>query len=345
MRREITRIERRYEDGCPLFLVGFAAGAAIPRPERPTAALLATHVRSILEPMTDPACLVAATRGVAEAQLPYGWQVHVDLDRAVRGQQAGPSVGGRPAGYRAFWIFRDALRGAAWVLSRLPVTLDEVLGVRVADVAPDGDMVSIRGQWYEVPPDARPLLRAALLEHAAAASSTEAPLLVRHDGRPRTHTWLVSVVTAAAAEASVRILDEELLHRPSADERWLDDRGIHLRWLQRSERRAALPSTDELEARVEFLREALLDGAAMPACSCLVPHELPGSNAFAAWPPKPRHAPLPFDTGLRRNAFGTRHRGPSPRAEASPNMERPETNAVFADPRVGRSIRGECVAE
>jgi hypothetical protein len=337
LRERIANIERTRHERFALELATFAVAAAIPQPERPTKVQLAGAIREILESIPDPACLVAAVAGIATAQLPYGWRIGVDAPRAAAGPRPRPLGPTRTGRFRALWIFRDALPGAACVLTCLPITLAEALEVRVGDVAGDGAMVSIRGEWYDLPPDARPLLRAALFEHARAGSTEDAPLLVRSDGRPRTEQWLVSAVKAASAEASIRVLGADLRMRPTADERWLDERGISLRWLPRGERTRNAPTADDLEATAAFYQDAIARERALPPCGCLAPHRLADPAAFPDWPPKAAHARVPFDTGIRRNAYGYR-RGPDQRAMST--TAGIEANVATVEP-VTRSLRSD----
>ena len=136
----------------------------------------------------------------------------------------------------------------------LPITTTEALDVRVEDVAPDGSAVSIQGEWFGIATDAGPLLRAALIEHTNSGRLASAPLLNRPNGLPRTDQWLLSVVTAAAAEAGVRVLSDQLRLRPSLDERWLIERGVSLHWLDRQARLGPSETPVDVDHRGRHLR-------------------------------------------------------------------------------------------
>lgn len=299
----MSRMDDLAKERYPLYLAGFAAGAAIERPSRPTAAILASAMRRILEGVSDPACLYPMVKGIAVAQRPYGWDVIIDRRAIAIGPQPSAVGTAPPAGFRAFWIFKDALRGAAWTLMSLPITTGEAFDVRLEDVVGDGSAVSIQGEWFEIPDDARPLLRAALIEHEFRGAAADTPLLARADGRPRTDQWLLKIVTAAAAEAGVRVLDDKLRLRPSSDERWLLDRGVSLRWLIRGSRLQRSETPVDLDHRGRQLREAIARRPPMPACDCERGHSLPTTTEIPAWPPVPARAHVPYDTGVRRNRF------------------------------------------
>jgi hypothetical protein len=115
------------------------------------------------------------------------------------------------------------------------------------------------------------------------------------------------VCRSAAAEASIRLLDRELRIGESADEAWLRDRGITLHWLSR-EQHAQVPSRPDLEDRRDLIRDALTATSTAP-CGCPLPHALPQTDELPVWPPNPHARHVPYDTGIRRNAYGRGRRG------------------------------------
>jgi hypothetical protein len=205
---------------------------------------------------------------------------------------------------QGFWIFRDPLPGAVWAITRLPVTLDEALALRVSDVLDTGGMLSVAGEWYRTAPAARPLLRAQLIARRLEGADDNEPLLARPNGQPRTPRWLVSVASSAAAEVGVRFLEEELRERPTVDERWLLDRGVSIGWIARTERSASVPSTAHLQRIARYVVAALGRVDTTARCACERSHTPMTPSEFTDWPPAPKRHYTPFDTGGRRNAYG-----------------------------------------
>lgn len=308
LRARLARAQAAPNRYDPAYLVGFTGAARFERPERPTAAALAASLRPLLARFDDPGCVAQAVHGAGAAQRPFGWDIRLDPRVLAQGEAVRGAAPGAEASYRSFWIFRDPLYGAAWVLTHLPATLDEVLAVRRADVADDGSMVAVQGEWYELPAEARPLLLAQALVRRLAGAAPEAPLLARPDRGPRDPAWLVRILRATAAEAGLRILDEALRHQPSEDERWLAERGVTLEWIPRTERATRVPSTSVLQDVANEVRDALADPEPYPACGCHTPHPPMRADEFSGWPPTRNHASTPYDTAIRRNAYGRKWR-------------------------------------
>lgn len=261
--------------------MAFARVAELPRRPRPTRADAARGLRSILEPIIEPRCLVAATSGAADALETLGWQLSLDtrrLARHLKGSDDPVEAQERVANYRAFWIFRDPVPGALWVLTRLEVSLDEILGLSCQDVADDGSMVGVAGEWFDIPPAGRPLLRAQRTSRVLDGADAGARFIVREHGRPADERWIVRTLSATAAEAAVRFLDADLREHVGADERWLASRGISLAWIERS-RRVALRrehgGSGGTETRVRTMHAHAVAGGHRAACACADTHPLP----------------------------------------------------------------------
>jgi hypothetical protein len=288
----------------PAYLVGVTRAAEFPRPQRPTSGLLAARLRELLAPFADPACFGQAVTGAALAQRPFGWDITLDPLRLAEGVPARPMDAPPGPSLRGFWIFRDPLPGAVWALTRLPVTLDEVLDLRVSDVLETGAMVSVAGEWYRMAAAARPLLRAQGIGRRLEGAGPDDPFIARPGGRPRSPRWLVSVASSAAAEVGVRFLEEELRERPSADERWLLDRGVAIRWTARAERPRSGLTVVELQRQARDVVDALHRCDPTMTCRCLEAHVPMSASDFTGWPPIPARHHVPFDTGARRAAYG-----------------------------------------
>jgi hypothetical protein len=187
----------------------------------------------------------------------------------------------------------------------LPITLDEILAMRLQDVSDSGSMVSVAGQWFGIPKAARALIRAQLIDLRRHGAAPGDALFVRPRSGQRSHRWLIGAASPAAAEVGARFLDDELRERPTADERWLAERGITLAWIARNDRRNQRLSATELGRVAEELRQAMRRSAATDDCECASrPHRAPAD--FPSWPPLPRRAHIAFDTGHRKHLFGPR---------------------------------------
>jgi hypothetical protein len=264
----------------PVLLWGFSEVARLPRPERPTKAQAAGELRRVLEPVADPRCFAAAVTGAGLALQTFGWDLQLDRAVLARGpaeERARIDEAWAPT-YRAFWIFRDPLPGALWTLTRLPVTIAQVLELRVDGVVEDGSMVGVDGEWFEMREDARPLLRAQLISRRRDGAAGNERFIVRDKGAA-TERWVVQVLTATAAEASVRVLDRELRFRPGLDERWLAERGVGLRWISRRERtKRGLERGGyrDLDDRIAKAGTVLLNRVTdKPHCPCALAHPPP----------------------------------------------------------------------
>jgi hypothetical protein len=168
-----------------------------------------------------------------------------------------------------------------------------------------------RGEWYELPADARPFVRAQLIERRLDGATSDDVLLVRPKDQPRTEAWLLSTVRAAAAKTHLRVLDEDLRHRPSEAERWLLERGVTLEWIPRRERSDRLSRVEDPAKIAVDVRAALVAFDEAAPCACSVPHHPVPAAEFTGWPPVPKRAHTQFDTGSRRNANGRRRDRPA----------------------------------
>lgn len=275
-----VEVERPIPDDDAVLLWGFDEVAKLPRPERPTKAQAAGELRRVLEPIVDRRCFAAAVTGAGLALRAFGWDLQLDravLARGAAEERARIDEAWAPT-YRAFWIFRDPVPGALWTLTRLPVTVGQVLELRLDDVVEDGSMVGVDGEWFEMREDARPLLRAQLMSRRRDGADGKERFIVRHKGAA-TERWVVQVLTATAAEASVRVLDREFRFRPGPDERWLAERGVSLRWISRRERtKRGLERGGyrDLDDRIAKAGTALLNREGdKPDCVCARAHATP----------------------------------------------------------------------
>lgn len=272
------------------YLAGFCAAASWPRAKRPRKAEIAARLRARLASYGDPACLAQATRGAAVALHAIGWELTVDI-RRLAGHVTGeplaiPSDVLRLDDARAF---RDPTTATPVVLASLDLTRDEILGLNIGDVAEDGGHVSLWHDVVEVPIAVRPILRAQRGLRLGEGATDGEPLLTRA-GRRLSPRHFNTVVLAGLEELGRGIPKVELDERPAADERWLLERGIALRWTPRVDRRRASPADVDgttFLARVvgRLGRPDQLIQAA--GCSCSAAHDVPGLPPAGAWPPPP----------------------------------------------------------
>lgn len=285
------------------YLEGFCAAAGWARSERPRKTEVAAKVRACLERYEDPECFVQATRGVAVALHELGWQVTLDLATAGRAAAGAPLTRpvdiARLADVRAF---REPMTGAATGLASLEISRDEILGLELDDVSADGATLELWHDVVAVPAVLRRVLRAQRvwrLRHGALATDAfladgPAPLSTRR---------FTSLVLAGLEEVGRGISRVELDARPSADERWLLERGVALGWVSRLDRRSIGPSgmsgAATLAAVVGRLRRPdRID--TRPSCRCQGGHRVPNAPTPGTWPPTRLHAPVPADHPWRR---------------------------------------------
>ncbi|HEY3548651.1 MAG TPA: hypothetical protein VGK17_21460 [Propionicimonas sp.] len=275
------------------YIEGFCAAAGWTRRERPTKVAIAGAMRETLDRFDDAECFVAAVRGLAVALHELGWQVTLDVAR-LAGQSCGVPLSQPGDVVRLGQIrhFRDPRTAAVTALAALDLSRDEILGLQLADVARDGDRIELWHDTLNVPEVVRPVLRAQLLVRTRDGAVGSDPFFV--DGRrPLSARRFATLAIAGLEELGSEIPQVPLHQRPSADERWLLERGVALRWMTRADRQPTGPAgMSGVDALLRVIGElAHPDDLRRPvACVCTPPHSQPVAPDVGTWPPVRQHA-------------------------------------------------------
>lgn len=290
------------------YLVGFCEAAGWPRDRQSSKRVLTGRLRGLAERFDDRACVASAMRGAAVALREYGWAIDLDLARLAGGPGSGPlRRHGRSMEVADLRRFRDPLTAGVGVLANLELAPDEVLGLRVGDVADDGSSLRLRTSAAPVPRIGRPLVRALLISRLRAGATATDYLLADETG-PLTAASFASIAFAALETIGAWLPWREVDDHPAEDERWLLDRGIIVGWLARTERddawrRRLVPPADVMAEILERLLEEAVPS--VPRCACARDHAAPDAAALPVWPTPHRHEPAgPSHPWRRGTALG-----------------------------------------
>jgi hypothetical protein len=316
--------------GTAPYLIGFWEAATWTNGKSPSRTLASERLRALLARFADPSCRVQAARGADVGIRPFGWEIRIDHQRVA----GGPATlfGPRREVIRLADVAqeRDPFKAAAAALSALELRSEEILAIRVGDVAQDGATVRLRRDSLDVPPTGRPFIVAQRLARTAAGAADIDFLF--HRVPPPTPARLTSMILATQRAVGDSFFLDTMRDRPGEDERWLQDRGFWLHYRPRGERESLRPEGMDVDRFKEMLLEALAAKSAPVAsrCSCSAVHPAP-TGEMPAFPPararptlSPNHpwrTPA-FRGGPRRWTEAERQDHLAHRATQGPNADR-----------------------
>ena len=207
---------------------------------------IAEHLRTILRDAGSLSEVVCRLRGAQVAFFHSGWLVRVSDERLAVVSECEPYdlVSEGTAGLlRSFVSARfGAAAALALITRREPGALVQM---EVGDVTPDGRVVCVEGEQYEVPPAFAPLLIAARLLRRAAGSQEDEPLFVsqrksdsEETGVRMTAYGMRRTLRTVMRETGLLVPGASSTKRDSTSLRWQMHRGISARHYARKTRQA-----------------------------------------------------------------------------------------------------------
>jgi len=184
--------------------------------EESVAALLSTVLAQ-----SDLDRTVTALRGCQAAHMAAGWLLRVDLDKAVAALSQRP-VSMTDAQWRSLRAYLDPNRAAIVVLHEHGLTITQMLGLTLADTAPDGS----RAGAIAVDPRGHDYIKALWLHrHSDGAQDTD-PLIEHEQVR------IVAIMKNARNDLSLHMGSGRLYKDEHTADRWQRRLGLQLRDLR-----------------------------------------------------------------------------------------------------------------
>lgn len=193
---------------------------------------VATHLRTELNIPMEPGQPLVMTRGIQAGLFLRGILMRVELGRFLN--EMTPEAAGVPTERGVGQLRRFVHPGysaAALIVWIADAGIDELVPMRVGDVAADGSGVLLRGRSYTVPLSAQGILRAYLAARAFSPDSDQEALFIhprrsKEADEPVRVEALVRWISSVAHETGMPFLRRDPRVSGRTDGQWIARRGM-----------------------------------------------------------------------------------------------------------------------
>ncbi len=144
-----------------------------------------THLRPRLALLATADEMVTAVRATQAAAFRHGILLNAEpVQLFLTAERAGAAAITSPETWRRLRAYREPYRGAMCALAAAELGVDDVLEIRLADVAADGTSVTLSGKRCDVPAGGAPYLRAQVALRTLEGAGPGDTLFADEDGVP-----------------------------------------------------------------------------------------------------------------------------------------------------------------
>ena len=188
---------------------------------------VATYLRKQLSTLTCTSQMTTVVRAVQAACFLDDWLIQVDLLRLLAaGDTSIRAAAEDPTTWRRLRAYPEPHRAVICALTAAGLDAGSQIRLTVGDVAADGTHVRSDGRSVPIHPDAAAFLRALLDLRRLHGATDDNVLLATAGGAALSAKQLATVLTAAARELGVALVNGQVLRSDNDAPSWLRRRGI-----------------------------------------------------------------------------------------------------------------------